>query len=326
MQLCPQQKNALRCPATLWGSLFAAALLGALLCGCNEKDDDSAAPAPPALPEWSDAAHPSGGNALRHAAALCAMGPRPSGSPAYAEQLGYLETRLTAAGWAVQRDSFTAPNGTPMVNLRAVFGDSPEPRPLLVSCHIDTKRLPNFIGADDGASAAAVMLELARVLSLQPELAARVEFIFLDGEEAFAARMTDEDGLYGSRFDAERRANTDTLPRYQINLDMVGGADNTIAVPAYDTSDFMLAQYAQAVMSENLSSARWTYAPASYRDDHRPYLEYGVNALNLIADFRGSTWWHKSGDTFERLSARTMGETARLTLRLLRQLAEDKGE
>lgn len=325
MQHRPQPKKTLRCPATLWGSLFAAALLAPLLCGCDGKDDSPAAPAATALPEWSEAEQPVGGNALRHAAALCAMGPRPSGSPAYAEQLGYLETRLTAAGWAVQRDSFTAPNGTPMVNLRAVFGDSSEPRPLLVSCHIDTKRLTNFIGADDGASAAAVMLELARVLALHPELAARVEFIFLDGEEAFAARMTDEDGLYGSRFDAERRANTDTLPRYQINLDMVGGADNTIAVPAYDTSDFMLAQYAQAVMAENLSSARWTYAPASYRDDHRPYLDYGVDSLNLIADFRGSNWWHKSGDTFERLSARTMGEAARLTLRLLQRLTENNG-
>ena len=163
-----------------------------------------------------------------------------------------------------------------------------------------------FIGADDGASGAGVLLELARVLALHPELAAQVEFVFLDGEEAFAEHMTEEDGLYGSKPDAAQRAKEGTLPRYQVNLDMVGGADNVIAVPAYDTSDVMLSQYAKALMAENLPVSRWTAVPASYRDDHRPYLEQGVDSLNLIADFRGTRWWHKSGDTLDRIGTRTL--------------------
>ncbi|MCQ2364577.1 MAG: M28 family metallopeptidase [Akkermansia sp.] len=314
--LCP-------CPASPRGNVFAALLLGlAALCSCEDK------PAPPPAPvqqeqpaAFTDAPSFSGDNAYLHTAALCELGPRPSGSEAYARQLGYLETRLTAAGWQVARDSFSAPNGVPMCNLRARFGEGNHTRPVLVSCHIDTKRLPGFIGADDGASGAGAMLELARVLTAQhPQLAEQVEFIFLDGEESFGAHMTEQDGLYGSRHDVARRSAARELPRYQINLDMVGGADCAIAVPAYDTSDKMLAQYAKAILAENLSDSRWTVVPASYRDDHRPYLEAGVDALNLIADFRGSTWWHKSGDTMARISSRPLSETGRLCLRLLAQL------
>lgn len=319
-------KHVFQRPAILWGAFVCAALL--CLPACEDRETASSAPQPPALPaEWDSSENFSAGNAFRHVAALCALGPRPSGSEGYAQQLGYVETRITAAGWTVRRHEFT-PQGSPvrMTNLHARFGDDNAPRPLLISCHIDTKNLRGFIGADDGASAAGVMLELARVLALRPELAAQVEFVFLDGEESFGAHMTEEDGLYGSREDVRERLRSGALPRYQLNLDMVGGADNVIAVPAYDTSDSMLAQYAKALLAENLPTSRWTVVPASYRDDHRPYLEEGVDALNLIADFRGTRWWHKSGDTFDRIGTRTLRETGRLTLRLIRQLTENKGE
>lgn len=312
--------NTFPCPTRLWGSFFCFAAAAALLAGCGR--EDSPVPPPALAEEWHQGADFSGENALRHAAALCELGPRPSGSPSYDAQLGYLETRLTAAGWMVHRTCFHAPNGTAMTNLHAVFGENTDTRPVLISCHIDTKAMPGFIGADDGASAAAVMLELARVLEQSPELAGAVELLFLDGEEAFGAHMNEEDGLYGSKHDVAQRLSRAALPRYQINLDMVGGADNVIAVPAYDTSDTMLAQYAKALMAENLPTSRWSVAAASYRDDHRPYQEAGVDSLNLIADFRGSSWWHRKGDTFERLSARMMNQAGRLTLRLVSQLLQ----
>lgn len=321
MLRCPFNSPSLSRPAALRGGLIVGgAMLSLLLPACDNQASGTP-PAAEAPAEWEEVADFSAANAYRHVAALCAMGPRPSGSEGYVQQLGYLETRLSAAGWTVQRDTFQ-PKGSPvgMTNLIARFGDDAAPRPLLISCHIDTKNLRGFIGADDGASAAGVMLELARLLALQPELAKQVELIFLDGEEAFATHMTEEDGLYGSKHDAERRRAADTLPRYLLNLDMVGGADNIIAVPAYDTSDAMLAEYAKALMEEDLPASRWTVVPASYRDDHRPYLEAGVDALNLIADFRGTRWWHKSGDTLERISPRTLRETGRLTLRLTRRL------
>ena len=85
-----------------------------------------------------------GQNAYLHCHNICALGPRLSGSPAYAAQLDYLEKHLTAAGWKVERDSFPV-RGINMINLRAVKGESTAARPLLLSCHIDTKTIYTFL-------------------------------------------------------------------------------------------------------------------------------------------------------------------------------------
>lgn len=287
-----------------------------LLCSC---DDKAAAPAPaePAPPaavaEWVTTPGFSGQNAYNHCAAICKLGPRYSASPAYEQQLQYLEKHLKAAGWSTERNTFSAPNGVRMTNLRAFRGSTAAP--LLLSCHIDTKIniSPQFESADDGASGAAVLLELARVLHDE-----RVELIFLDGEEAFARHMSETDGLYGSRFDVIRRGNT--LPRWQINLDMVGGRNKTIAIPSLDTSDFMYAQYATAVRTLGFNEMNWTVWPGGYLDDHVPYIEAGVDSLNLIAAFSGSNWWHTTRDNMSRICPRSLHESGQITLQLIKQL------
>ena len=302
---------------------FILSLLAVALGCC---DGDSAAarrtPTPPQVPtqlEDSDTQNFSGNNAYVHCAALCAMGPRTSGSPAYTRQLEYLEKHLHAAGWQTIRDAFAAPNGMPMTNLRATFGPADAQRPILLSCHIDTKSgIANFVAADDGASGAAVLLEAARLLAADAAQAARVELVFLDGEEAFAPRMTEEDGLYGSKHDVQRRAGK--LPRFLVNLDMVGGASNTMAIPAADTSQFMYEQYAAAVAALGLSPEKWTAYPGSYMDDHQPYLLAGVDALNLIALFREGNWWHTERDNMERISPAKLRESGRMALQLVKQL------
>lgn len=310
------------------GRLCAAAAAAAVLVlttTCREEKPATIPPRVPSTPPPAGAAFEAEA-AYRHSLALCALGPRPSGSAAYAAQVDYIERILNAAGWNVTRDSFTPPSPAPptlrMLNLRARRGEDAAPRPILLSCHIDTKRIEGFIGADDGASGAGVLLELARALAQQPELAAQVELIFLDGEEAFAPSMSRRDGLYGSRYDVARRGQ-DGLPRFQINLDMVGGRDTRIAVSAPDSSDAMLRRYARAIAAAGLSPQRWSLTERSYLDDHLPYLEAGVDTLNLIADFSGSDWWHTHRDKAERLSPRLMGECARLLLQLLPELCRE---
>lgn len=286
-----------------------------LLCSCD--DSPTAAPAapepPPPAPALVNTPEFSGHNAYAHCAAICALGPRYSGSAAYEKQLQYLEKHLHAAGWQTSRDTFSAPNGVRMTNLRARRNHSQPP--LLLSCHIDTKIniAPDFQSADDGASGAAVLLELARVLSSE-----QVELIFLDGEESFAPRMSDTDGLYGSKFDVKRRGTS--LPRWQINLDMVGGRNKCIAIPALDTSDFMYAHYTAAVKALGYSEERWTVWPGSYLDDHVPYQEAGVDSLNLIAAFSGSNWWHTPRDNMSRICPRSLHESGCITLQLINQL------
>lgn len=301
-------------------------LPGIALIGCGCKD---AKPQPMPLPrkplptKQADVPTYSGENAWMHCAALCELGPRPTGSPAYARQLAYLTRHLRQAGWQVRTEDFAPLPGRRMQNLHATWGDAPQPRPLLLSCHIDTKGqgAKAILGADDGASGAAALLELARALSREPELAARVEIVFFDGEEAFAERMSDSDGLYGSRHDVARRG--DQLPRWMINLDMVGGAGKTIGVPLMDTAQEMIEHYDRAIRTLGLSQERWSYYFGSYLDDHRPFAEAGVPSLNLIASFKGASWWHTQKDDMSRISPDSLEETGRVVMQLIRQLLGD---
>lgn len=303
---------------------FLLTLTALLLCSCGE---EASAPQTPPLPanapiEWQNGAVFSGENAYLHCDALCKLGARPSGSAAYAQQLQYLTENLQKSGWQITPRAFSLSNGVKMTNLHAVYGDSNAERAIIVTCHIDTKVgiSPNFVGADDGASAAAAMLELARVLGKKPEQAAAVELIFFDGEESFAPRMTEQDGLYGSRYEVIRRAHA--LPRYQINLDMVGGRNKTIAVPLLDTSDEMLEEYDKAIEALKLSTSRWNVHPGSYMDDHIPFERAGVSTLNLICDFTKGNWWHTVKDDMSRICPKSLEETGRMVLQLLSQLSD----
>ncbi len=302
-------------------ALVGMALLCGVLSSCEDKSMAVSQVAPATGTTWDVGQDVSGQNAYNHTKAFCDMGPRPSGSPAYEAQIQYLERELKQHGWTTKRQTLSA-RGVPMTNLIAQFGGGDAVRPLLLSCHIDTKIdiHEHFVSANDGASGAGALIEIARVLAQKPELAKQTEIIFLDGEESFAHRMTAEDGLYGSKFDAAARAEAGTLPKWQINLDMVGGRGVPIAPPAADTSNFMYAQYAQAVRTLGLSPERWTVAPTSYLDDHVPYLEQGVDSLNLIAHFVGSDWWHTVKDDMSLICPKALRDSCRMTIQLIEQL------
>ncbi len=268
-----------------------------------------------------------GAAALRHVEALAAMGGRPSGSAAYARQLDYLQEHLERAGWTCRRMSWTESNPltgdeVPMTNLYARWGENPDFASVpdgLLTCHIDTKTgIPGFVGADDGASGAAVLLETARALGKFSPAAQQVELVFFDGEEAFAPHMTPRDGLFGSRRDAARRG--ERLPRWMINLDMVGGRGKTIAIPSEETSQEMYELYRRAAETLGFPVNRWQVALGSVYDDHLPFHRAGVDTLNLIAQFSDSDWWHTPRDDASRISARSLEETILFVLRMLEQL------
>lgn len=267
-----------------------------------------------------EAAAFSGARAYAHCAAICELGPRPTGSPAYARQVAYLTRHLQQAGWQVQAVGFSPLPGRQMQNVHAVYGSATAPRPLLLSCHIDTKGQGReaILGADDGASGAAVLLEVARLLARTPALAEQVEIVFFDGEESFAKHMSHTDGLYGSRYDVKRRGSA--LPRWMLNLDMVGGAGKKIGVPVYDTTVEMLEHYQRAIAALGVSEDRWGFYPGSYLDDHVPFWEAGVATLNLIAEFKDSTWWHTQKDDMQRISPGSLEESGRVVMQLISQL------
>ena len=146
--------------------------------------------------------------AWEHLRQLVAIGPRPAGSPAIEQTRDYIKTQLAAAGVAVAEqawDEQTPLGKVHMVNLVATIPGARADR-IVIAGHYDTKLFRNFrfVGANDGGSSAAFLLELARVLKARKN-PLTIELLFLDGEEALLSNWDDcgkpgaPDNTYGSR-------------------------------------------------------------------------------------------------------------------------------
>lgn len=266
----------------------------------------------------------SGEAARRHCAALVGFGPRPSGSPALERARVYLETQLKAAGWTVERQTFTEP--TPrrqveFVNLRARFGtvDFKKPVRVIIGSHYDTKYFPDirFTGANDGGSSSGALLEIARVVALRPVLAQRMELVFFDGEEA-VEDYTATDGLYGSRHYAReitRRQKPGERPRAVVILDMIGDPDLHVRIPSDTPRDLAEGLFAAARDAGTASYFGWSATPIT--DDHAPFQREGVPAIDLIdLDFAP---WHTSGDAMEQVSSQSLEAVGRSALLFVEQ-------
>ena len=126
--------------------------------------------------------------AWEHLRQQVAIGPRPSGSAANVKNRDYIKAQMAALGIKTVEQPFEG--ATPlgpikMVNLIATI---PGQRPdrIVLASHFDTKlfRELRFVGASDGASSTAALIELARVIKARPQLPFTIELLFLDGEEA----------------------------------------------------------------------------------------------------------------------------------------------
>ncbi len=304
----------------------AAAVLAALLAtGCGGKKAPPPSPAPPlAAYDAGKALHPqfSGAKAMEWAEKIVAFGPRPSGSDALEKTRAYFEGELRKLGWETQRQTFqdTTPRGTlTFVNVRARFpgGDTWErTTPVVVASHYDTKFYKDitFVGANDGASGNAVMLEMARVLAAEPELARRMEFVFFDGEEA-TVDFTPLDGLHGSRHYAQwiRSLERARRPQRGLVLDMVGDKDLFVGMPPNSSS--ALRNLALQAAREAGAAAHFGTYQSEILDDHVPLMHAGLDMANFI-DLQFPAW-HTAGDTLDKISAESMGTVGKVAVLFL---------
>lgn len=268
----------------------------------------------------------SGEKALRHVQQLVEFGPRPPGSEALERTRVYITQELKAMGWAVTRQTFTDPTPRgPMtfVNLVATFesakGAKGSPSFLLCS-HYDTKVFDtaSFVGANDGGSSNGVLLEMARVLGTRPDLAAKVQLVFFDGEEAYVA-FTETDGLYGSRYFAEQLKAEGKAKQFRggILFDMVGDRELTITLspdsPAEMARDIFAAAEALKVRKH------FTYADNGIVDDHTPLNAIGIPTIDLI-DFDYPPW-HTPADTMDKINAESLDIVGSVAARYLVEVA-----
>jgi glutaminyl-peptide cyclotransferase len=245
-----------------------------------------------------------GQRALDHTRRIVALGPRPAGSPALAKTREYIRRELEALGWVVAEQAFDA--DTPagklhMVNLRASLAGGAAGRRLVIAGHYDTKLFKDvaFVGANDGGSSTGFLIELARSLKQTPP-SMPVELLFLDGEEAVRTEWIDPDNRYGSRYyvDAARKNGSLSQVAALILIDMIGDANLAIKRETQSTTWLTDVIWDAAA---RLGRKEFVEEGTPIEDDHIPFLQAGVPAVDLIdLDYPA---WHTPQDTADKLSA-----------------------
>ena len=286
-------------------SLARAVLTGAFVAACaGPAPAEQAKPAAPAKP--AAAAKFDAARAWAHVERQVKFGPRPSGSAALADTRRYLIAELKALGLPVREQAFTAktPAGdVPMVNLAATIAGRRADRVALAS-HYDTKRAPfRFVGANDGGSSTAVVLELARALKdSQPEFT--IELLLLDGEEAVNWDWAGTDNTYGSRHYVSAGQADGSLKGLKalVLLDMVGDVNLIIRRESLSTPWLVDAVWSaaarvgqRAVFSNELTTVE---------DDHVAFVRAGVPAVDII-DLDNPTW-HTAQDDLAHVSRQSL--------------------
>ena len=272
---------------------------------------DEAVPPPDAAVTVQSQAGPAafdGARAWTHLQQQVALGPRPAGSAALEACRRYIIEHLQGARIGTRQQAFIAqtPAGeVPMIN---VIGTIPGRRRerIILATHVDTKRAPfRFVGANDGASSTAVVLELARVLrSSQPEYT--IELLFLDGEEAvnWDWGVTGVDNTYGSRYyvDDARRAGTLRDIAALVLLDMVGEPGPRFLREANSTPWLVDAIWATARRLGH--GAAFPNDATPVEDDHVAFLRAGVPAVDVIdIDYPP---WHTADDDLDHVSRESL--------------------
>ncbi|MEA2407414.1 MAG: glutaminyl-peptide cyclotransferase [Thermoleophilaceae bacterium] len=232
------------------------------------------------------------------------LGPRPAGSP----QSLKLARRLRRI---VPHGRFQKVPG----GLHNVIGTvrGREPGYLVVGAHYDTKDIPGFVGANDGASGTAVVAQLARTIRRPRHT---IHFIFFDGEEAprgVPDRQFEKYGIRGAKVAAPRFAEA----RAMVLLDFVG--DRDLSIPREGNSDPALWRKLRAA-ARRVGAGR--VFPASnfgeVSDDHIPFIRAGVPSIDLI-DF-DFPCWHQTCDDLSAVSEKSVDAVGETIYELLRTL------
>jgi len=203
------------------------------------------------------------------------------------------------------------------------------PNRLLVGSHWDTRlwsdKDPNpklrdkpIMGANDGTSGLAVIVEILKVLKEKPLALYGLDIVFFDGEDF--GRANSRDFSRGAKHYAEHTLlNEAHKPKYGLVIDMVGDTDLNIQ-PEHQSKqaapDLMQLIW-NAAAGQSAAGFR-SDAPLSIIDDHVPLIEAGVPTV-LLLDF-DYPYWHTQADTVDKVSPHSLEETGKVILQVLYQL------
>ena len=296
--------------------VFAGAAIAGLAC-------ESAAPPLPPPPA------PDGARAFAHLERQVAFGPRLPGSAAAAECRAYFleQLRLYTSHTGEQRFVVANPYGTDSLRLvnvlahfhperavRVLFGAHYDSRPWADQDSVGRRDQP-VPGANDGASGAAVLLEVAAALAVwDPGIG--VDLVFFDGEDYGREGDLDYYLLGSKHFVATMGAYR---PRAFLLVDMVGERDLDIPMEALSLQLAPELTRLVFAVAESLRAPGFRAAPGRpVTDDHVPFLRAGIPAVDLIdLDYPE---WHTTRDLPDRCAPASLESVARVLLGTLHRL------
>ena len=287
------------------GTTLALALL---FLACNGAVTDD----PPQQPNVKNApatASPAfdGQRAWQHLERQVAFGPRPSGSAALLKTREYIVAELKAAGIDTRLQSFIAKTPLGEVSMANVIGTIPGKRQerIAVASHFDTKLFKDirFVGASDGASSTAALLELGRVLKARQN-EYTIELLFFDGEEAVVEWSRNNDNTYGSRHYVQAAQQAGTLRSLQalVLLDMIG--DRNLVIRRDANSTPWLVEIVWNAAARLGHRGVFSNELTSIDDDHMPFVRAGIPSVDIIdLDYPA---WHTGDDTLDNVAPRSL--------------------
>lgn len=272
--------------------------------------------------------------AFQYVKEIVAFGPRPLGSANHKKVEDFILAHLKSD--AVENDTFTAdtPEGKfPVHNIIAKFPGTKDGI-IVIASHYDTNyplRNTSFVGANDGGSSSALLLEFANQLRGKPRQAYGIWLVWDDAEEAIKPDGSgglrqempfEEDSLYGITHLAKKWEGDGTLKKIKAFLlaDMVGDADLNIERDTNSTP--WLEDVVYEAASRLGYQSHFFARTLAVSDDHIPFAKRGVACADFI-DFNygyNDVFWHTTEDTVDKLSPKSLeivGGTMLETIRIL---------
>jgi glutaminyl-peptide cyclotransferase len=285
-------------------------------------------------PDDGSLAKVDGERAMKYLKEIVAFGPRPLGSATHKKVEDYILAHLK--GDTVENDVFTAdtPEGKlPAHNIIAKYPGTKDGI-IVIASHYDTNyplRKTSFVGANDGGSSSALLLEFANQLRAKKLDGYSVWLVWDDAEEAIKPDGSggtpnempfEQDSLYGITHLADKWQADGTLKQIKAFLlaDMVGDADLNIEHDTNSTPWLEAVVYAAATRLGYQS--HFFARDMAVDDDHIPFVRRRVPCADFI-DFNygyNDVYWHTTQDTVDKLSPKSLeivGDTMLETIRIL---------
>ena len=282
-------------------------------------------------------------SAYAYCAAQCEFGPRTMNSDAHEKCCKWIAGKFTQMGCEVelQRAALTGYDGTMYNSTNIIARHRPDAtRRILLCAHWDSRPWADndrdeanwdepVMAANDGASGVAVMLEVARLLSLSDSLDLGVDFVCFDAEDCgvpqWVSNSTEDTWCLGSKYWAAHYQPKGAKPQFGILLDMVGGQGARFYQEAYSL------KYASDVVRKVWDAAEivgygsyFVREQAGYvTDDHVFVNQTGLKTIDIISHYPncqessfGPTW-HTVNDDMEHIDINTLRAVGQTIIQVL---------